>query len=57
MWPLEQSYVRRLKMAQMKFIRRRVGYKFLYQRSTEYILEELKLDSVEKKLAQFKQKG
>jgi hypothetical protein len=38
------------KAAQMKFIRRRSGYNLLDHRNTEGILQELKVDTVEKKL-------
>jgi len=40
----------------MKFTRRTAGYSLLGHKRNETILEELKVDSVEKKLAQYKQK-
>jgi len=39
----------------MKFTRRTAGYTFICHRRND-ILEELKVDPVEKKLAQYKQK-
>jgi hypothetical protein len=40
----------------MKFMRRTAEYSLLDHRRNEDILEELKVDSVEKKLARYKQK-
>jgi len=51
---LKQSDVRRLKTAEMKFMRRTSGYSLLDHRRDEDILE-LRVDPVEKKLAQYKQ--
>jgi hypothetical protein len=55
-WILKQRDVRRLKTAEMKFMRRTTGYSLLDHRRNEDIFEELKAEPVEKKLAQCKQK-
>jgi hypothetical protein len=48
--------MRRLKTAEVKFMRCTAGYSSLDHRKNEDILEELKVGSVEKKLAQYNQK-
>jgi len=53
---MKQTDIRRLKTAEMKFMRSTAGYSLLDNRRNECILEELKVDPVEKKLAQHKQK-
>jgi hypothetical protein len=53
---LNQRDIRRLKAAEMKFMRRTAGYSLLDHRRNEDILEELRVDPVKKKLAQCKQK-
>jgi uncharacterized protein HemY len=53
---LKQKEVRRLKTAEMKFMRRTAGYGLLDQRRNEDILEGLKVGSVQKKPAQYTQK-
>jgi hypothetical protein len=53
---LKQRDVRRLKTAEMKFMRRAAGYSLLDRRRNENVLEEIRVDSVENKLAQYKQK-
>jgi hypothetical protein len=40
----------------MKFIRHTAGYSLLDNRRNKDLLEELKVDPIEKKLAQYKQK-
>jgi hypothetical protein len=54
---LKQRDIRRLKTAKIKFMRRRAGYSLLDYRRNEDILEELTVNPVEKKLAQYKQNG
>jgi hypothetical protein len=41
----------------MKFKRRTAEYSLLDHRNNEYILKELRVDPVEKKVAQYKQNG
>jgi hypothetical protein len=53
---LKQRDIRRLKTAEMKFKRSTAGYSSLDPRRNEGILEQVKIDPVEKKLAQYKQK-
>jgi ABC-type ATPase involved in cell division len=55
-WKLKQRDIRTRKTEEMKFMRSRAGCIFSDHRRHEDILEELKVDSVEKKLAQYKQK-
>jgi hypothetical protein len=52
---LKQREIRRLKTAEMKFMRCTVGYNLLDPRRNENISENL-TDTVKKKLAQYKQK-
>jgi hypothetical protein len=51
MWALKQRDMRRLKTAEMKFMRPTGGYSLLDHRRSENILEELNVDPVEEKLA------
>jgi hypothetical protein len=53
---LEQRDTRRLKIEEIKFVRLAVGYSLLDHRRNKKFLEVLKVDPVEKKLAQCKQK-
>jgi hypothetical protein len=46
--------MRRPKIAEMTCMRHTAGYSLLDHRRNEDILEELKVDSVKKKLAQYK---
>jgi hypothetical protein len=57
MWTLKGRDTNRLKRAEMKFLRRIAGYSLLDNRRNVDILEELKVDPLEKKLAQYKQSG
>jgi hypothetical protein len=52
----ETRDIRRQKTAEMKFMRRTPGYTLLARRRNEDILGEIKVDTVEKKLAQYKHK-
>jgi hypothetical protein len=52
---LKQRDIRRLKTAEMKFMRLAEGCSLLDHRRNEDILEELNMAPVEKKLAQHKQ--
>jgi hypothetical protein len=54
MWTFKRSYVKTLKPTEMKFTRRRAGYILSDHTRNEDILEELNVDPVEKKLAQYK---
>jgi hypothetical protein len=56
MWTLIKMDLIRLKTEEMISMKRTVGYSLLDSRRNEDILEEFKLDPVEKKLAQYKQK-
>jgi hypothetical protein len=56
-WTWKQRNIRRLKTAELKFMRSKAGYIFLDRRRSGDILEELKVELVEKKLAQYKQKS
>jgi hypothetical protein len=47
--------IRRLKTAEMKSIRRTARCSLLDHRRNENILEELKIDTIEKNLGQYKQ--
>jgi hypothetical protein len=53
---LKQRDVRRLKTAESEFMTRKVGYSLVDKRRNEDISEALKVDSVEKNLANRKQK-
>jgi hypothetical protein len=57
MWALKQRDIRRLKTAEMKFMRRTAGYSLLDDRESEDISEEIKVHPVEEKLSQYTQKG
>jgi hypothetical protein len=50
----KQKDIRRLKTAEMKLMRYTAGYSLLGHRGNEDILEELKVDPVTEKLAQYK---
>jgi len=50
---LKQRNIRRLNTAEMKFTRHKAGLSLLDHKS-EYILEEIYVDPVDKKLAQYK---
>jgi hypothetical protein len=54
-WTIKQIDVRRLKTAEMKFMGHTTGYSLLDHRRNEDVLE-LKVNSVENKLSQYKQK-
>jgi len=57
MWTLKQKDIRSLKTAEMKFIRLKAGYSLLLDhRRYEDIFQEIKVDPVENKLAQYKQR-
>jgi hypothetical protein len=45
---MKRRDIRRLKTAEMKFMRRTAGYSLLNDRRNEDIFEEIKVDSVEK---------
>jgi hypothetical protein len=55
-WTLKQKDIRRLKTTEIKFMRCTAGYSLLYRKRNEDILDDLKLEPVEKKLAQCGQK-
>jgi hypothetical protein len=56
-WTLKQKDIRRPVAAQMKFTRHRAGYILLVDQGiNENSLEEIKVDTVEKKFAQCKLK-
>jgi hypothetical protein len=57
MCKLRQRVIRILKTAEIKFMRRTEGYSLLDHRRNEDILEELKLNPVEKKLASINRNG
>jgi hypothetical protein len=50
---LKQRYLRRLKRAEMKFMRRTAECSLLDHKTNEDTLEKLKVDPVETKLAQY----
>jgi hypothetical protein len=52
----KERYIRRLKTAEMKFMRRKAGNNLLDRKRNQDNLEELKVDPVRNKLAQYKQK-
>jgi uncharacterized protein (DUF2252 family) len=54
MWASKQGDIRRLKASVMEMMRRRAGCSSL-ERSRNDVLEERKVDPVEKKLVQYKQ--
>jgi len=56
MWTLKQRDIRGLNTAEMKLMRHTAGYSLLDHRRNEDILEELTVDPLENKLAQYKQK-
>jgi ABC-type ATPase involved in cell division len=51
---LNQRDIGRLKTTEINFMRRTAGYILLDHRKNEDILEEIKVDPVENKLAQYK---
>jgi hypothetical protein len=56
MWTLKRRNIRGIKTTKMKFTTLTEEYSLLCHRRNENILEDLEINAVEEKLAQYKQK-